>query len=119
MKVRLGRFVFDKDRLKPSLRYKSFEPNRYQELSVCAIGSLSHHETVALGDHVARMGKRTQMRGCECICKSDFCELGLHMEKADPICGTPHFNVVGWPHHPEDLYELQLSLVQRSRLVRR
>lgn len=119
MKVRLGRFVFDKDRLKPSLRYKSFEPNRCQELSVCAIGSLSHDERVALGDHVARIGNRTKMRGCECICGFDFCELGLRMEEAESICGTPHFNIVGWPRHSDDLYELQLSLVQRSKLVRR
>lgn len=119
MKGRLGRFVFDKNRLKPHRRYESFEPNRDQELSVCCIGVLSHDETVALGDYVARLSRRTQMRGCECICKSDLCELGLRMEKADPICGTPHFNVTGWPHHSDDLYELQLSLVQRSRLVLR
>jgi hypothetical protein len=119
MKDRLGRLVFDKNRLKPHRRYESFEPNCNQELSVCGIDGLSHAETVTLGDCVASMSGRSQMRGCESLCKSDFCDLGLRMEKTDPVCDAPHFNVVGWPHHSDDLYELQLSFVQRSRLVRR
>ena len=115
----LARFVFDKDRLKPGGRVRSFDPNSDDELSVFGISDMSCAQKVAIGDCVANLLGRSQVRGWECLCRSDFCDLGLRVEPADPECETPHFNVVDWPPEPDARLDLRLSLVQRAKLIRR